>query len=66
MNSTTKEGKSAIIKIIRDFYIVNNLKVNILIDIDILYLKKVVINLPINRILFSSYKDIAVLVEYTP
>ena len=66
MDSTTKEGNPAIIKIIRDFYIVNNLKANVLIGMDILCPEKAVIDLPIGRISFGSYEDIAVPVEYTP
>ena len=66
IDRSTKKGNPAIIKITRDFYIVNNLKANILIGIDVLYLKKVVIDLPIDKILFGSYKDIVVLIEYTP
>ena len=66
MDGTTKEGNPAIIRITRDFHIVNNLKANMLIGIDILYSEKAVINLPAGKIYFSSYKDIVVLIEYTP
>ena len=66
IDNTIKEGNPAIIKITRDFYIIDNLKANMLIGMDILYLEKAVIDLLVRKILFSSCEHIVVLVEYTP
>ena len=65
IDSSIKKENPTILKITKNFYIINNLKANILIGMDILYLEKIIINLPINKILFRSYENIAILVKYT-
>ena len=66
MDGTTREGNPAIIKITRDFHIIDNLKANVLIGMDILCLEKAVINLLASRVRFGSCEDVAVPVDYTP
>ena len=66
MDGTTNKGNPATIKITRDFHIVDNLKANVLIGMDVLCPEKAIIDLPAGRIHFGSCENVAVPVECTP
>lgn len=59
----TPRGESTFIKITREFHIVNNLKANMLLGIDILKPERVVIDLPRKKLIFGSYDDTEVEAE---
>ena len=55
--------KLVIIKFIRDVYMIDNFKINILIEINILKLKNVIINLFNKNVIFFKYKNIFIFVQ---
>ena len=63
LHNITLKGEFIFIKIIKEFYIVDNLKANILLNIDILKPKKVIIDLLYKKFIFGLYDNIKVKVE---
>ena len=56
------EEKSVIIKYTRDIYIVDNLKINLFIEINILELKEAIINLFKEKIVFIKCENVTILI----
>ena len=50
------------IKFIYDIYIINNLKINLLIKMNILKSKKMIIDFFNEKIIFTKYKNIIILI----
>ena len=53
------------IKFIRDIHVVDNLKTNLLIKINILNLKEILINLLKKSIIFTRYQNVSILIQFT-
>lgn len=58
--ATTLNDKFVYVKIIRVFHVVNNLKTNVLLSMNFLVLKKVIIDLSKQRIIFDSCENVYV------
>ena len=65
MDGESEAGDSVTIKITRDFHIVDNLKANMLIGMDVLGPEQVTIDLPRNRVIFGSCNNVSVPVQTT-
>lgn len=65
MKGRTPEGKPVIIKFTREIHVVDNLKANILIGMDILGPEGVIIDLPNENVIFSKCGNVAVPVQAT-
>ena len=62
MKKRISKEKLIIIKFTREIYVINNLKVNLLIKINLLKLEDIIINLFNKNIIFSKYENIAIFV----
>ena len=60
MKAITPESKWVYLKFIKEFHVVDNLKANMLVGMDILGSKKAVIDISANRIIFGSCQKAAV------
>ena len=54
-----------IIKFTRDIHIINNLKINLLIEINILSSKDIIVNLSKAKIIFTKCDKVTILVQVT-
>ena len=57
--------KLIIIKFIKNIYVINNLKINLLIKINILNSKKIIINLFKKSIIFKKCRNIFIFMQFT-
>ena len=55
---TDETNDTVIVHMCKEFYVINNLKVNILIGTDILKMKDIDLKFSINEIIFINYKDV--------
>ena len=60
IKATDKVNDIIIIHMCKKFYVINNLKINMLIDIDILKTENINLKFFINKMIFINYKDITV------
>ena len=61
----TMKKKSIMIKFIKNIYVVDNLKINLLIKINILNSKKVVINFFKKSIIFIRCRNVFIFMQFT-
>ena len=57
--------KSIIIKFTKNIHVINNLKTNLLIKMNILNLKEIIINLPKKNIIFIKYRNVFIFMQST-
>ena len=62
MKKKRRKKKSIIIKFIKNIHVIDNLKVNLLIKMNILDLKEVIINLFKKNIIFTKYQNVSMLI----
>ena len=57
--------KLIIIKFIKNIHVINNLKINLLIKINIFNSKKIIINLFKKSIIFTKYQNVFIFIQFT-
>ena len=62
MKEKTPKEKSIMIKFIKNIHVINNLKINLLIKMNIFDLKEIVINLLKKSIIFTKYQNVSILI----
>ena len=65
MKGKTSKEESIMIKFIRNIQVVDNLKVNFLIKINIFNSKKVIIDFFKKSIIFTRYQNVSMLIQFT-
>lgn len=65
MKGETPQGKTVMIKFTRDIHVVDNLKANLLIGMDILGPEGVIVDLPKSKVIFTKCGEVAVPVQAT-
>lgn len=63
VNETLSSFKSVVISIIREVYLVNNLKINMLIDIDILVSERMILNMNLITLFIKSCKNLTIIIN---
>ena len=59
------EEKSIMIKFIKDIYVIDNLKANLLIKMNILNSKRVIIDFFKKNIIFTRCRNVSIFVQFT-
>ena len=62
IKATDKVSDIIIIHMCKEFYMINDLKVNMLINTDILRMKNINLKFFINKIIFINYKSVTTLI----
>ena len=65
MKKKTSKKKLIIIKFIKDIQVIDNLKANLLIKMNIFNLKEIIIDLLKKSIIFTKYQNVSMFVQFT-
>ena len=60
IKATDKVDNIVIIHMCKKFYVINDLKVNMLIDTDILKMKNIDLKFFMNKMIFTNHKDVII------